>query len=139
MAPSPSSASRDLTAQQHLAGAEANLAFATQLRTAGAADWIVVGWAITALFYSAVHALRAYLLARHGVRVAAHEDMRRLLEAHPELRRTHTAYNHLKQQSESARYYLNPAFTWADYDLLRKDADRVLVTWRPLVQGTIAS
>jgi hypothetical protein len=139
MPPSPSSASKELTALQHLAGAKANLAFAGGLRTAQATDSVVVGWAITALFYSAVHAVRAYLLARHGVRVAAHEDMRSLLQLHPELRRTHTAYNHLKQQSESARYYLNPAFTWSDYDSLLKDAERILTTWGPHVKDAPSS
>lgn len=134
MAPSPSSTNQELTAQQHWAGAEANLVFAGKLRSAEAQDYVVVGWAITALFYSAVHAVRAYLLAHHGVRVVAHEDMRRMLESHPELRRTHTSYNHLKQQSESARYYLNQSFTWADYDKLLKDAERVLSTWRSHVK-----
>lgn len=116
-----------------MAGAEANLVFAAGLRAAAVQDHVVIGWAITALFYSSVHAVRAYLLARHDVRVAAHEDMRSLLQKHPELKKTHTAYYHLKQQSESARYYLNQAFTWSDYDSLRRDAERVLATWRPLV------
>jgi uncharacterized protein (UPF0332 family) len=127
---------RELTARQHLSGAEANLAFADQLHRTQGNDFVVVGWAITALFYAAVHAVRAYLLARHGIRVAAHEDMRRLLQEHPELKRTHTSYNHLKQQSESARYYLNPAFTWSDYESLLKDAQKVLATWKPLITRT---
>lgn len=135
----PSRSSTELAADQHIAGAEAHLAFGDSLRAAAGADPgavedpTVVGWAITALFYCAVHAVRAYLVAAKGVRVSAHEDMKRYLADYPELRKTSSAYSTLKQESESARYYLNSNFRWKDYDELRKDAARVLATWKPKV------
>lgn len=125
--------SPELTAERHLEGARCNIAYADSLRDAHVSDAevdpMVVGWAITALFYAAVHAVRAYLRHAKGVVVSSHEDIRKFEEKYPELRRTEVPYKHLKQQSESARYYLNSRFTWTDYEELRKDAVRVLKVW----------
>lgn len=132
MAPSPSST--DLAAaQRHAAGAVRNLDFARALRGAGATDATTVGWAITALFYAAVHAVRAYLMHAHGEVVTSHEDLRHLPAKYPELKRTLSKYSYLKQESESARYYLNEKFTWADFDKIDPQAVLVLKTWLPKV------
>ena len=129
--------SNELTAVQHLEGAKAHLAFADALAAAGATtteDPVAVGWAITALFYSAVHCVRAYLVSAKKAKVVSHEDFRRLEREFPELNASRAPYQTLKQQSESARYYLNKNFTWADYQKLRRDAARVLNTWEPRVR-----
>lgn len=130
MPPSPSST--DLAkAQRHAAGAVRNLDFARSLRTGQATDPTTVGWAITALFYAAVHAVRAHLVHRHGEVVTSHEDLRHLKDKYTELNRTLSKYSYLKQQSESARYYLNDSFTWADFDKIDPQAVLVLKTWLP--------
>ncbi len=115
------------------------MAFADALRAGPNADPATVGWAITALFYAAVHAVRAYVLEHHGIRVVSHEDVRRLRHRFPELRKTESKYAHLKQQSEAARYYLSDHFTWADFDELRRDAEMVLKTWLPLLKSAKAA
>jgi hypothetical protein len=126
---SPSDRSPRLTAESHLAGARSNLDFGDYLLVGQSPEPTAVGWAITSLFYCAVHALRGYLLARHGVVVSSHEDIRTYELKYPEIKRAGAPYKHLKQQSESARSYLNPRFTWDDYSELRKDAVRVLDHW----------
>lgn len=125
--------SPNLTAERHIRGAKNNLAFGDALKASGQNDPTTVGWAITALFYSAVHTVRAYLLARHKVVVSSHEDVRSFESKYPELKRTSPSYRHLKQQSEKARYYLFERFTWDDYIDLRVDAQRVLSTWEAKV------
>lgn len=122
-----------LTVEQHLKGARDNLAFADQLRAVANQDVCVIRWAITALFYSAVHAVRGYLVARHGVTVISHQQMRDLERDHPELMKTKVDYDQLKQQSHTARYYLSNRFTWADFDVLRSRAERVLRHWSIVV------
>lgn len=120
----------DLSPEAHLEGAAKNLAYAEWLRAQGRTDSLAVGWAITALFYSAVHAVRAYLLARHNVKVTSHDDVKSFERQYPEIRRTVIDYEWLKQESHSARYYLSPHFTWDDYAKLRKAAEKIDNTWR---------
>jgi len=122
---------------QHLVGAKENLAFADALALA-AGDKCCIRWAITALFYSSVHATRAYLSAAHGVSVTSHEQMRSLEERYPELKKRKGDYHELQEQSHSARYYLNDRFTWDDYQELRKTAARVLSTWENKVTARLA-
>jgi hypothetical protein len=129
-----SSIEQQLPPLRHLEGAEVNLAFGDALRKAGASDPAAVGWAITALFYSALHVVRAYAATKGDV-ITSHEDMRSLIHARPELKSTHPSYQNLKQQSEKWRYYLDKQFTWADYDEIRKHADRILKTWKPKVEA----
>ena len=117
MRPTPSG-STELSARAHLQGADANLAFGSGLVGASPEDPVAIGWAITALFYAAVHEARAYLVARHGRRIVAHDDMRAVWDSHPEMRAGRTPYTELKQQSESARYYLNRAFVASDFSFL---------------------
>lgn len=114
----PASGSTDLDPRSHLDGADANLAFGQAIAAAQPDDPVALGWAVTAVFYAAVHEARAYLRARHGRRIVAHEDMRGVWDAFPEMRAGKAPYTELKQQSESARYYLNRAFTADDVAFL---------------------
>jgi hypothetical protein len=121
----PASASTDLSPRAHLDGADANAAFGRALADAHPQDPVVVGWAVTALFYAAVHEARAYLVARHGRRIVAHDDMRAVWSAHPEMQPGRVPYTELKQQSESARYYLNRAFSADDFAFLETKYARI--------------
>jgi hypothetical protein len=116
---------------------ESMASFADGLHASSATDAATLQWAVTALFYSALHVLRAYLLARHGERVTAHDEMHALLAKYPELNRTKAPYDLLKQESHAARYYLSEKFTWTDYDFLRKECSRVLNTWQPKVTALL--
>lgn len=124
--PPNASSSTDPSARAHLDGADANVAFGEMLANAHGTDAVAVGWAVVAMFYAAIHETRAYLVARHGMRVVAHEDMRRVWTDHPEMSPAKAPYTDLKQQSESVRYYLNRQFTSHDvahfkgrYELVR--------------------
>ena len=122
--------SPELTAERHFEGAKATLALADSMHAARDDRRFAVGWAITMLFYTAVHAVRGYLLARHRVVVSSHEDIRKYEKEHPELAKMQAPYKELKQQSEAVRYYLNEKFTWDDYAHLRSRAARVLDHWQ---------
>jgi hypothetical protein len=122
--------------QQHLDGSKDFLAHADWLRSSGRSDSTTVGWAITALFYAAIHAVRAYLVSEKGEKVTAHMEMRHLYNSYPELKRTQKAYDLLKQQSEAARYYL-AVFTWKEFEALRPDAERVLAVWSPKAKSNL--
>jgi hypothetical protein len=124
------SGSTEPSVEQRLRGVEQFVRFADTLKVSGSSDFVTVGWAITALFYSAVHEIRAYLKAKHGLNVASHEEMRHVEQRHPELQRTKGIYDLLKQESHSARYYLNERFTWSDYEILRKKATAFQAAWR---------
>ena len=129
--------STEPSARAHLAGADANVAFGVSLVEDHPADPVAVGWAITALFYAALHETRAYLAARHGKHVVAHEDMRPVWGAHPEMGRCRAPYTELKQQSESARYYLNQAFDPADFEHLRARYQSVRSLLRPRTERAL--
>ncbi len=117
-------------------GAREQLQHADWLRSSGVSGPTAIGWAITALFYATVHALRGYVAERHRHRVASHEDVRRLWNKYPELKRVKANYTGLKQQSESARYYLNDQFTWNDYDKLRSKAEAVVKFFENKMDGS---
>ena len=134
--PSPPSGKLD-AARRHIAAVQSHREFAEFLRGSGRDDPVTVGWAITALFYASVHAVRAYLTARHGESVTAHQDMYQLYRSHPELKRTQDAYDLLKQKSEGARYYAE-TFVWKDFENLLQDARKVESTWLPKANKAIA-
>jgi len=115
--------------RRHLDGADRFFEHADFLRGSGRTDPTTIGWAITALFYSALHELRAYIQARHNREIATHEDMRDLPSTYPELRKTSTDYEELKQQSQGARYYMKE-FTWDDFARLRSTVTRIKSCWR---------
>lgn len=122
----------------HLRAVREHLAHGDFLKTTGRSDPVTVGWAITALFYSALHAVRAYLKACKDVDVTSHEDYQAHARRFPELNRTQRDYDLLKQQSHSARYYCNPNFAWQDYESLRQKANRVANTWVPKAEGCLS-
>jgi hypothetical protein len=128
-----------ISPDQHVAGIDDHLAFGEYLRQSGRNDPTTVGWGITALFYSAIHAVRGYLQANHRERVSSHNDMRRFYDKYPELRKTKDEYDELKQQSQSARYYLNPNFDWSDYDELKKSALKIQDAWQELTLMAIGT
>jgi uncharacterized protein (UPF0332 family) len=111
----------DPTVQEHLRIAQEFLAFAAWLRQSGRDDAVTVGWAITNIYYAALHTASAYVLARHGVRAESHADRDRWFRPNgfPELSRLDRAdYFELKRQSEAQRYR-GEQFTWADFERLR--------------------
>ena len=65
------SASPAHTPSDHLARARENRAHAEWLINERPTDPTAVQWAVTAVFYSALHGLTAYLMAR-GVNVSSH-------------------------------------------------------------------
>ena len=66
-------------------------------------------WAVTATFYSALHALSAYLLAR-GIQVTSHMARDRVLSnpVNGVPRHVYVAYQDLDEYSRDARYDLLP-------------------------------
>lgn len=125
------SSSTEPSSRAHLDGADANVAFGDMLVTSQGTDAVAVGWAVVAMFYAAIHETRAYLVAKHGRRVVAHEDMRGVWNDHPEMGAARAPYMDLKQQSESVRYYLNRAFTLADFAHVKGRYQRVRSLLRP--------
>ena len=116
--------SSDLDVAGHLALAREQIAYADWLATSGRADPVTVGWAITAVYYAALHAASGYVLARHGDRVATHADRDRWFRpgGFPEFSRVdRTDYLDLKRQSEAARYH-GQIFGWPDFAKLRARA-----------------
>lgn len=86
-------------------------------------------WAVTALFYSALHEMRAYAIAAYGHRVTSHEGWRKFEKNHPELRRTASQYDLLKQYSQTARYYLE-VHSDQDFAKLRERVITIKNAWR---------
>jgi len=115
-------------ARIHLDGARDCLAFSEQV--VATMSGTHCGWAVTGLFYSAVHLVRAYLRTK-GCVISAHQDMRSKYDEYPELRRVKPSYEHLKQQSEQARYYVVP-FAASDVAKLRKSVEtiaNIVIPW----------
>jgi hypothetical protein len=115
------------TGGEHLAGARQNLAFAQILRSQAHC-----GWAVTVLFYSAVHFTRAYLASCHGIRIVRHEDMNEAWKRYPDLAQIRSSYDLLKQQSHKHRYYL-VRFDARTFDLLMGHIEKINSTLEPLV------
>jgi hypothetical protein len=134
MVHSPSS-DESAGADVHVRAVADHIAFGDWLKASGRDDATAVGWAITALFYAALHAVRAYLKACKSVDVSSHDDFKAYERQYPELKKTALDYNFLKQESQSARYYCNPNFTWSNFDELRKKAERVAGIWVPKANG----
>jgi len=127
------------TAAAHIKASSDHLQHGDRLRASGVNDPVTVGWAITALFYSALHAVRAYLKACKNIEISSHDD-HKAKQRHEatELNRTAVDYRQLEQQSQSARYYCNGNFTWDDFDHLRKNANKVANTWIPRAEACLA-
>ena len=113
-----------MTRDEHIDGAERFLRFADSLAQQQG-DATAVGWALTALFYAALHGLRAYFVTQ-GYQADSHEAAKRLCLADHRTRVLRPDYEHLKQTSEKARYYLDTQATWDDYTKVRQKAVKVL-------------
>jgi hypothetical protein len=127
---------KDLTTQEHLQIAKQNLEFGDWLQSSGRNDPTTVGWAVTALFYAALHEIRAYLLAHHQVKIGDHQELRRFEVDYPELKRTSQDYHQLKIDSELARYNTG-TFSWQDYVELRTNVERIIRCWRHKTEAAI--
>lgn len=117
----------DPSYEQHLEGAQALTAKAQELSA------LCNGWAITALFYAAVHWVRSYLVARHQRHVEAHEAMRQVWRDFPEMARIRSEYELLKKESEQFRYYL-VEFSPDDFSKLKTKLDKIRATLYPRIQ-----
>lgn len=95
------------TPDDHLDQARRNLKLAEDLLREHGADPTYVQWAVTAIFYCAVHCIQAHLM-RHGRAPRTHEA-RGTLIADPRYGvpiDVQTAYELLSQRSRAARYDL---------------------------------
>jgi hypothetical protein len=91
----------------HRGEAIANRVIAELLLASHGNDPTALRWAVTATFYSALHALTAHLITR-GVAVTSHDD-RSLALADPANgvpQAVFDAYQFLKRRSTGARYYV---------------------------------
>ena len=61
------------------------------------------GWAVTCLFYSALHLVEAYLV-QQGLMSGTHRERHVRMLREPNLVSLRSTYNLLKQESELARY-----------------------------------
>ena len=88
------------TQQQHLTKAVGNAAFAQSLPLH---DQTQIDWAHTAIFYSALHYIEAYLV-KIGQPCEGHPERNRKMISDPVLSQISMEYRHLKYFSHSARY-----------------------------------
>ena len=85
---------------EHLLKAEGNRRFAYALRPANP---VVSGWAITVLFYSALHYVEAYN-AKYNCHFGTHDDLKRDISRNPQLSAIYDDYSDLLNFSWNARY-----------------------------------
>jgi len=119
---------RDPSYDQHLEGATALHQKAQELSA------FCNGWAITALFYAAVHYVRSYLVVRHQRHVEAHEAMRQVWREFPEMQRIRSEYELLKKESEQFRYYL-VQFSTDDFKKLQTKLDKIKTVLEPRISA----
>jgi hypothetical protein len=132
------SGSSELDARGHLDAATTLLdecAALGALRTPGAA--LRPGWLITAGFYASLHAISAYVVARHGVQVVAHRDRTEWFRSFPELAQERFPFTSLKKQSEAFRYYA-AAYTWDEADRSVAVARRIVAKWSDRARQALA-
>src|ERR1035438_8032686 len=72
------------------------------------------GWALTAMFYSALHYAEAYFL-KTSVRVDSHGDRLDAIKSDPNLSKIYAYYRHLSDYGFNARYRLT-VYGKADVD-----------------------
>lgn len=95
--------SGEIPVEKHLdvAGRFLSLAESLQLASGDGAAWTLV-----LAFYASVHWVRAYVRFKDAsAQLASHDDVRRLFDEWPELRKVKTSYDTLKQLSQKVRYY----------------------------------
>lgn len=103
------------TRQEHLAQAEHNEALSQRLEITRYTDW-----AVTALFYSALHLIDAYLLAL-GMDPKDHAERLRQVASAAALRPVWLRYRNLLDWSIDARYECLP-FTTGQVQALRRNS-----------------
>jgi uncharacterized protein (UPF0332 family) len=84
----------------HVIKAESNATFAKSLSLAQQAE---IDWALTALFYAALHYVEAYL-ATQNTHLRSHENRNKMVGTESNLRKTFKEYSHLKYFGYNARY-----------------------------------
>lgn len=113
---------------QHLATANANETFAHSLdRT----TTVRAEWAITILFYAAVHYIQAYF-AKVGRIYTLHKTRDSAIQRDPNLSRIYVDYRELETYSRDARYDI-PGFTDADFVKLLPVLDKVKTCVAPFL------
>lgn len=123
--------SSDLSVEDHLRVADELFELAAWL-IAARPEGFANGWAVTHVFYAAVHALSACVLARHGVRAPAHQDRFHWFREYPELRKSEAwDYRLLKTASEESRYR-GQRYTVAQYTEFRATAEKLCKHWRSM-------
>jgi hypothetical protein len=112
-----------LNASDYLTQARANRSHVEWLLASRPGDPIVLQWAVTVAFYSALHGLNAHL-PNLGIRVRSHMARDRALatEVNGVPSSVYTAYRDLEEASRDARYGL-VSFTFQD---VRQLLDRQL-------------
>jgi hypothetical protein len=88
------------TKDEHLYKANGNAKFADAIIPVGP---IIIGWALTVLFYSALHYIEAYN-AKFNKHFTSHHDRNDDLRNHPVLDPIYDDYMDLKNYSSNARY-----------------------------------
>lgn len=101
------------TEAQHLAKARSNELFAQALDRTTA---VGAEWAITVLFYVAVHHVQAYF-AKRGRTYTHHTARDSAIQRDANLNRVYVDYRELETYSRDARYDV-PGFTDADFQRL---------------------
>lgn len=86
--------------QVHLDQAGHNETFFSRIDVGSFSDW-----AVTVLFYSALHYIDAYLAARGHYDPGGHDVRDDLIRSDPNVRPVYNWYARLKSFSRSARYY----------------------------------
>jgi hypothetical protein len=87
----------------HLTKAVCNETFADSLNLVGRTE---AEWALTALFYAALHYVEAYLSRQFGFHSGTHESREKAINKDARLRRAYVEYAELKTLGRVARYEL---------------------------------
>jgi hypothetical protein len=90
-------------------------------------------WAVTAMFYSTLHLVDAFLAIR-STHPESHEERGRLIRTYTQLQRRRMDYRELEERSKDARYRCLP-FTSQQVDAIRRDAFEPLKTALRLLVG----
>ncbi len=104
----------------HLRKAERNRDFADRLPKS---DPTQIGWALTALFYSALHYVEGYLAA-FGFYTGNHKVLREEIDGNPQLQALSDDYQELFDYSYNARYRMRN-YAPADFSKARAAFSRI--------------
>ena len=116
------------TLDEHLANTARNEVLAERLASLDA------GWAVTCLFYAALHLIEAYL-SQTSAANKNHREREASVRHAVELNRIATSYTRLKKESENSRYKC-VEFSAASFRMLRDNMYRPLALH---VRGLVTS